>query len=183
MIPLGILGNRRGGAAAGAYELISTTILGSASGSINLLSIPQTYKHLQLRFTAKASGTITEPKAGFYMSFGSSPANQTHFLRGNGSTVSSGIISPDYSNMPIGYATAPSTTTGAFSAGIIDLLDYTSTTKAKTFRSITGYTNSSSYIALSSGFATGTTAVDEWRIYCDANFATGSRFSLYGIKG
>ena len=54
LIPIGFFG---AGAAAGAYELIETQVLGSDVYSITFSSVPQTYKHLQIRLTARCTAS------------------------------------------------------------------------------------------------------------------------------
>jgi hypothetical protein len=77
-----------------------------------------------------------------------------------------------------------------FGAGIIDIFDYSSTTKNKTIRAFTGTDfNTASTTAevglFSSVWLNSGSGVSTIRFYfpTGGNFATGSTFALYGIKG
>jgi len=74
---------------------------------------------------------------------------------------------------------------GAFGAGIIDILDAGSTTKYKTVRTLTGVTASAPVgVHLTSGLVMTTSAITSLNItHLGSGIATGSRFSLYGVKG
>jgi cytochrome P450 len=74
-------------------------------------------------------------------------------------------------------------TASAFGAGVVDILDSYSTTKNKTIRAFYGKATASNRIALSSGFWNNTAALTQVRFSAIGSFVTGSRFSLYGIKG
>jgi hypothetical protein len=99
-----------------------------------------------------------------------------------------------------GYATQTKISTGvnmagygsgsAFSVGIIDLLDYASTTKYKTMRVLNGFdTNNGTTsinnetIALASGLWQSTSAITSIYMYpSGGSFAIYSSFALYGVK-
>lgn len=177
LIPIGFFG---AGAAAGAYELISSTVLGSANSTISFTSVAQTYKHLQVRFAAK--NTSFGPD--LYMAFnGATSGFSMHFLRGNGSAVSSS----NYLNQSAIWmlnAVSRSNTTSAFSAGVIDILDYSSTSKNTTTRTLNGRADYENDVYLQSGLWNNTAAVSQIDFTLSGgSFATGTRFSLYGIKG
>ena len=165
----------------GAYEQISTTILESNTGSVtfDVTGLGSTYKHLQIRLTAKQTGSGTTILMQLNGQTGNSYA--FHYLQGNGSVVSS-FGTGTISYMTIDAMTT-STTTSAFGAGIIDILDPFSTSKNKTVRSLGGGLNgSNTRIRLDSGLFNSTAAVTSIKL--DAgDFVTGSRFSLYGIRG
>jgi hypothetical protein len=162
---------------AGSYELISTTILGSSATSVTFSSLgtySADYKHLQLRYAGSLTGTSW---IGLNLNETLSGVNNyaRHELTGNGSSVSSagGV----YPAMLLGVH---GTTAGAM---IVDILDAYSSTKRKTVRTLSGA--ASSIIQLTSGIRTDDiTAVSSLYFRPDSgSFATGSRFSLYGIKG
>jgi hypothetical protein len=105
-----------------------------------------------------------------------------HFLEGNGSGVSSG--SESSTGMRLAQQPAANATANAFGSFVIDIPDAFETTKYKTFRSLSGMTSGSNFITLFSGFHETSAAMTEVSIYSQTgnNLATGSRFSLYGIK-
>ena len=69
--------------------------------------------------------------------------------------------------------------------GILDVMDYTSTSKNKVLKSITATDNNGSgSIYLYSGAWLNTAAVSSITIYnSSGNFTTNSTFALYGIVG
>jgi hypothetical protein len=166
---------------SGDFELIATANGTGSSGVITFSSIPQDYKHLQIRYTAKNSSTSTQMNirinsitSGVYI---------RHSLRGNGSNAASTAASVQ-TLIPLVESMANSTTANAVNAGVIDILDYTSTTKNKTLRAFYGMADNLNRVYLSSGLYNQTTAVDSITFTASsANFASISRFSLYGIRG
>ncbi len=187
--PLGILSAAgAGGGAVGDYELIETQILGSSQTGITFSSLAtyaSTYKHLQIRYTARSSISGTQDGGTGIRLNGDSGSNySSHNLIGNGSTVSSNAFTSQtymFSQTINGNTSAAD----AFGAGVIDLLDCYSTTKNKTLRWLNGFTGSVSGIRLGSGAWLNTASVTSITIDArDGNsYLTGSRFSLYGIKG
>ena len=171
-----------GNPATSTYELIATANGTGASGIINFTSIPQDYKHLQIRFTAKNSGasqqinlTMNSITSGVYI---------RHSLLGNSATITSTASTTSQTSIQLIDSMAVSTTASAVNGGIIDILDYASTTKNKTIKAIYGMVDSNTKITLASGLYGQTTAVTGITLTANANnFAAISRFSLYGIRG
>ena len=168
-----------GGAAAGSYELISTTVLGTAASSVTFSSLgdySSTYKHLQVRMVAQGPGSVSMRFNGVT----SAGSYKDHRLFGFNSAVSSDTITTDQM-----YLGAVSTTaSGVFSSKVIDILDPFSSTKNKTIRSLSGRLSDSPFIIeLLSGLFISTASVTSINIFGSTNMSVGSRFSLYGIKG
>jgi hypothetical protein len=187
MIPFGILSAAGvSGEVPSDYELISTTILGTATSSVTFSSLgdySSTYKHLQIRSVARST-RAGETNSRIRLQFnGITAANYFwHDLRGDGSAVTSGsqLLT---SSMGMGRITAASSTANAFAATVIDALDCFSTSKNKTFRSLSGMT-SENFIRLQSGSLAETDSITEITLLDEfGSFVAGSRFSLYGIKG
>jgi hypothetical protein len=105
-----------------------------------------------------------------------------HHLSGNGSSVSS-FAATGSTSLRVGLATGASSTANNFGAGVVDLLDSYSTTKNKTFRSLTGITNGN-FVRFKSGSLAETASVTEIKILdLFGDIVAGSRFSLYGVRG
>lgn len=170
-----------------SYESIATVTPSGGPQTITFSSIPSTYQHLQIRMNWKPnnSGTGT---SGFYLRVNGATGNNAtaHQLAGNGSTTN--VFG--YSSTDIGDLLMLSTPTGVgtgasniFSASIIDVHNYISTTQNKTFRHIGGYdANGSGSISLNSGVWLSTSAITQIEIKKGEGFADGSTFALYGIK-
>jgi len=181
MVPLnlGIVASSMRGA-TNSYESIATVTVGAGGqSSIDFTSIPATYKHLQLR-SINVTGTSVNT---INMTFnGSSSSYAQHVLYGDGSSAAAAAVtSSTYAVIGLnGTSTSPS-------ANITDILDYTSTDKAKTVRSLSGYdTNGGGYVQLRSSLWYATPAAINQitlTIYNGANFSQYSQFALYGIRG
>lgn len=179
MIPLGILA-ASAPVSAGAYELIATQSFGTTQTSITFSSIPQTYKHLELRFVAK-NGSTTQ--TNMFVNFnGSSTGYAWHSLYGSGTAVYS-TASSAQTRITIPSCITNYTAGAAWGSGIISILDYRGSGKNKTTRTSHGEINNF-VVALTSGLWANTAAITSITLAPpNGNFAIGSRFSLYGIKG
>ena len=191
LIPFGVFSaaGAGGGAAAGAYELISTTLISSNTASVtfDLSAYTSTYKHIQIR--ALARGTATYGHAT-YLRFNSDTGTNYsyHNLRANGSSVAS--VDSTANSTTIGAfpsVTGSSGTSGSFGASIYDIVDAFSTSKNKTVRALYGMADGGSfdyYATLTSGNWRNTAAITSIYLAPETgNFVNGSRFSIYGIKG
>jgi hypothetical protein len=183
----GILGGLIGSLASNSsYELIATAFGTGSSAVIEFNSIPQDYKHLQIRFTAKNTGTATTNNVQLRMNGISSGVYIRHNISGNGTTVASSAGATSAAGIVLINLSSNSTVANGFGVGVIDILDYTSTTKNKTIKALCGMADAINRIYLHSGAYFQTTAVSSLTLVADAgtgNFTSASRFSLYGIKG
>jgi hypothetical protein len=112
-------------------------------------------------------------------------ANYTvHNLYGAGSSVSSeGAANLDRAYISI--ASGAGAAANIYSGSVIDLLDFASTVKFKTARSLAGLHATSRFIYLKSTLWRSTSAITTIQLLPDVGTAivAGSRFSLYGIRG
>ena len=172
-------------AASTAFESIATASGTGSSNTITFSSIPSTYKHLQVRFSA-----LSNAAASLFLRLNSNTTQAnyvTHAITGQGSSASAVYIgaSTGRTGVIVGGFSAQLGTTQPF-VGITDVLDYTNTNKLRTLRHLNGVDkNGSGEVSLSSGWYNSTTAVNALQFYLDggANFAQYSHFALYGIKG
>jgi hypothetical protein len=161
-----------------SYESIASSTP-SGTDTITFSSIASSYASLQLRIFH-----LEPDVGGLRIRFNSDAgSNYTyHELKGNGSTASAtGAATGTYSGFAYSWGTNSTT---APHAGIIDVLDYASTTKYKTIRGINGQdTNASGAISLASTLWLSTSAVNSITILSTAgNYGSGTTFALYGIK-
>jgi len=106
--------------------------VGSAgAASITFSSIPSTYKHLQIRGISKNSAAGTD--SNITINSGTAAAYR-HQLLGDGSGINA---SANSGNAYI-ILTAGSSGTSIFDASVVDFLDYSSTTKNKVVRVLSG---------------------------------------------
>jgi hypothetical protein len=186
LIPFGILSAAAGVEVAGSYELIATEILTTTESSItfsNLGDYSSTYKHLQIRWVTRSTATGANIAVYSRLNGDTGSNYSLHTLFGDGSGVASGNAT-NTTLVITGIQPTSTATANSFSAGVIDLLDPYSTTKNKTFRTLSGIAASDNRIDLHSGNWRNTASVTSWTVLPQSgNFAIGTRFSLYGIKG
>ena len=171
------------GGAAGAFDLLETTVLSSSQSEIVFSNIPQNYKHLQVRYLLRSDAATTN-LGNIGLTFNSDTGNNysTHTLNGTGSSVtSSAETSAARINIRDTIA-GNSNTSGIFGSGVIDILDYSATTKNSTIRALAGGLGVETDILLASGAWYNTNAITSLRIVdlSAANFVAGSRVSIYG---
>jgi hypothetical protein len=174
----GILGGLIGSfatALTNSYESIATVNVGSGgSSSISFSSIPDTFKHLQLRCLIKASGAVN-PLIRFNGI--STSSYYWHGLYGTGSAAGANTGGGYGSDLILAYSDTQ------WGAAISDILDYTNTNKNTTIRNFGGCdTNGGGQIALNSGFWNDTAKITSISI-TGTTFQQYSSFALYGIKG
>jgi hypothetical protein len=168
----------------GSYDLLETQVLASAQSSIlfsSLSTYSPTYKHLQIRATVRSVRAAADDQLTLRISGDSAGNYAWHRLLGDGSTVSStgatSLATPQVAAVPANTATA-----SMFAGLVIDVLDPYSTTKNKTVKSLNGFAGN--WIALHSVLHMSTSAVSSIELIGqNGNLATGTRVSLYGIKG
>jgi hypothetical protein len=172
-------------APSGAYDSIATTTVGSGgTASVTFSSIPSTYTHLQVRYLARSTRANTADN--LKMTLNSSTTYAWHYIYGDGASPVAGGASTQTS-MLIGNCAGGTATSGIFAGGVLDILDYTSTSKNKTIRGLSGVDrNGSGEVFFDSGLDYSTPAAvtsitfSSWN---SANLAEYSQFALYGIKG
>ena len=195
LIPLGFgAASGAGGApTSAAYELITTTVLGSDTTSVTFSGLGTSaaaYKHLQIRATARTNTASSSGNAIAMRLNGDSGANYAfHILNGasDGGGAVQSYAGSSQTSFFMGSHTGASSTASAFAGNVIDILDFASTSKNKTARGLAGHANASlSRIRLYSGLWMSTAAVTSITLYDETvgsnSFVTGSRFSLYGLK-
>ena len=162
-----------------SYESIQTVTVGTAQSTITFSSIPATFTHLQIRAMSLNSSSGTDIRIRFNSDTGSN--YRTHYLYGQGSSAVSGGGASTYITMGL-----TSLSSGNPEVLVTDILDYTSTTKNKTIRSLTGVDdNGSGYLVLYTGLWFNTpAAITQIDLSANTgNFNQYSSFALYGIKG
>lgn len=191
VIASGISGNLTPPFNAGAYDALATVTVGSTSvPSVVFIGIPSGYKHLQVRYTIKSARTgnpLDELNLRFNEDSGNNYAQ--HALAGNGSsTFANGIASGN--NIELGSGFIGDSESGSqFGIGIVDILDYGSSTKAKTIRMLGGVDfngtvgGTGGRVGLGSGLWVNTAPITSLTFYAEnGNIIQHSQFALYGVK-
>jgi hypothetical protein len=159
-------------------EFLEEVVLTSSASSVTFSSLgtyaTAGYKHLQIRAVFKTTRASSTSSFNVFLNSDTTFANyKGHGLYGNGSAVVSDA------GLAIPY---PSQQVGAM---VLDLLDFSSSTKNSTMRMLTGQGGGElNRIDLRSVLYNNTAAVTAIAL-SDSNyeFASGSRLSLYGSKG
>jgi len=164
-----------------SFESIASTIATGGS-TVTFSSIPSTYQNLQIRILVKT----TTDNVDFRMTAnGVTSGYASHFLVGTGTVGQAGYSGA--ANIRLDSGTGLNVNSYQYSAIIIDIHDYASTTRNKTFRMFYGadYNTTGGEVYLGSGLTTSTSAIDSLTFTAlgGAVFANPSQFSLYGIKG
>jgi len=176
-------------AAVGDYESIATYTLTGTQASVEFSGISGSYKHLQLRVMMRSNGSFAGT-LDMWMRFNSDTGSNysRHVLQGNG-TAASGGANTSQTRIPFGNAIPGAlSTANTFGVAVIDILDYTSTNKAKTVRGIYGAndntTNTEYRVNLNSGLWYATpAAITTITLLPELNdFVQYSSFALYGVK-
>lgn len=175
-----IAGLLTGGVVATDFESIATTTVGAGgSSTVTFSSIPSTYTHLQIRglYQSSANGVVRFNSDSTYTNY------RSHYLEGNGSTVSSGTVQ-NASYTGLLAITGIANATSIFGGAIIDILDYANTNKYKTVRSLNGIDkNGSGLLDFDSGLWMNTAAISSITLESlGTTFSQYSSFALYGIK-
>jgi len=174
-----------------SYESIATVAVGSGgSSSIVFSSIPQTYKHLQIRGIGKfnnSTGTDITLYARFNSDSGANYAWRVVNTYFGGTTTSSSYGQQTAVNQ-LGISAPPASASGlgnVFVSFVADISDYSSTSKAKGFRSISGDDGNTVYgnLDLRSGAWNSTAAITNIELGISSTLVQYSHFALYGIKG
>lgn len=183
LLPLGLLSQGGGAGAAGAFEQIATVFGTGSSGTITFSSIPATYKHLQIRMTPRSNDANATAPVSMTFNSDSGANYASHFLQGYGSGIWSSNATTQTS-MSLRSGAANSGVSNVHAPYVVDVLDYASTNKNKTVRTMQGHVLTGSFqVSLISGLWQSTAAVSTVSITTVGSFITASRFTLYGIKG
>lgn len=178
-------------AAAGDFESIETVIVGAGGqSSITFGSggtIPQTYKHLQIRALVKSSRSAVNDYMQIRINNDNTTSNyRTHAFDGDGVGVYGETSAND---LQVGWLPG-NTNASMYGIGIIDILDYTNTSKNKTIRTLGGFdqnstTSGTAWVGLTSGLWMSNAAITSIKFNSgtSSNFNQYSSFALYGIKG
>lgn len=172
----------------GSFDALSSyTVPSGGASSITFAGIPQSgYQHLQLRMILRDSTANSENNGQFVFNNDTTGTNYArHYLQGNGSAASSiaytGGGDPGY----FGYYPGNSATSNLFGTLVMDILDYTNTSKNKTVKILNGYdANGSGKVALISNVWLNTSVINTIKLSPGGSgFVQYSQFALYGIRG
>jgi len=169
---------------SGSYDLLETTNLSSNASSITFanLNTYTDYEHLQIRMSTRTTGGTGDGIDMFFNSDTTGSYTENRLQR-----TSSTVASSDTSNtnaMVVAYTAGNGGQANAYGAAIIEILDFSSTSKNTTIRSVGGDAAHGGLL-VAGGLYTKTDAITSITIQGENgvfDLVTNSRFSLYGIK-
>ena len=154
----------------------------SAVSTITFSSIPSTYKSLQIRFSATTTTTGDILRLQFNGDSSTSNYAQHGLFLYNSAVTAAGSTAGGRINV---LSWGAGTVATYPNVGIVDIIDYASTSKYKTVKSIAGNNNNTSSnndIELDSGVWLSTSAITSISFLLNANCSAGTTFSLYGVS-
>jgi hypothetical protein len=160
------------------------TVGAGGNSSVEFTSIPQTYKHLQIRALTRDGQAGTEFNNSLMRFNSDSGSNYASHSIGSNGSAGFGTGYANLSSINLGlYSAASGNVSGLFASSVIDIFDYSDTTKFKTTRTLTGGDgNGFGIITLTSGLWRSTSAITSIQSP-SATYAQNSQFGLFGIKG
>lgn len=177
-----------------SYESISTITTTSGGGAV-FTSIPQTYKHLQLRALIRGARASVN-QDGCAMRFNNSTAGY-HYIGGHamyGTATSgnaqqtAGWIGTSTFGLAIGQVTQANISANNATLIIVDIPNYSSTVTTKNARSFSMYDTNGAQdqnAVFLQGMWANTAAITQIEVLPNSTggFAANSVLALYGIKG
>jgi hypothetical protein len=167
--------------------LIQSRVLDTATASVefDVTGLGSQFRHLQLIVVAR--GTLDSQILSMRLNGDTSSVYANHGLTGEVQGGTRAVRSFGSSSQTlisrVGHQAHSSAGAGIFAASIIDILDFASSNKTKTIRSLSGQVRpSDESVALFSGLYNSTSPITSITIFRDgSNLAIGSRLSLYGV--
>jgi hypothetical protein len=158
------------------YEMIATTTLGSATANVTFTSIPATYTDLVLVSTFSV---VSNSYTGFQFNSDTGANYSSTNLFGNGTSATSDRLTNDNN---IYFGNYSSQKSGRILQSNINIMNYSNTTTYKS--SLIRYTDAGEVTSASVGLWRSTAAINSIKIFQTnaTNIASGSTFTLYGIK-
>jgi hypothetical protein len=188
-IPLGILA--ASGVSAGSFDLLETSFVSTTTASVTFSNLNNyDYKHLQIRLTGRTNRADYQDRIAIRYNGVSSSTYVSHVLQGTGSSAQSAY----QDNFQFIYTTgsngfnlfSASEISNYFGSAIIDILDFKNSNTTKTLRMFSGIAGGtqSKFVIFSSGFNTTTDAINSITLLPQfGSWVSGTRISIYGIKG
>lgn len=169
-----------------SYQSIATATGDGSSGVITFNSIPQTFKHLQLRCNMFVANANQTPTIQFNGATGASYTAHYGYAFGTGGSFvksAQGYASRNFIYLGgIGWGTV----TTYPNVVVIDIHDYSATDQWKVVTALAGFANgiaNEGEVDMSSGMYTSTSAISSISIQGVSIFTTDTTIALYGIVG
>lgn len=178
-----------------SYQSIATaTVTGGGNGEITFSSIPQIFKHLEIRIWGQSLNASANDQFMIRMGANNTIDTGNNYHRAwinQNTTTTTYNVNASTSAIVVGSTVAASSAnTNPFSASWISIVEYTNTSKNKAIRFFGGNndmqaSNANYRYDWGGGMWMSTSAVNTIRILTSTggNFADGTTIALYGIVG
>ena len=164
------------------YQAIATQTLGSSTATVTFSSIPATYTDLVAILSVRGATAANSGGALFTVNNDTSSLYSNTRLYATNTAVAS-IRESAQSQTRLGEIVWNSATSGIFSVCTIHFMNYSNTTTFKTFLTRNSSVTTDTLIDQFVELYRSTSAINRIDFNCGgSNFATGSTFTLYGIK-
>jgi len=181
---LGTVASQFAGKPFNSFESMASFTVGSGGQDVvEFTLIPQTFKHLQLRFVLKNNDTGSFNNVPMRFN-GATSDYFEHYLTSDTAINATGGANLGAFNTGF-WAASTSLNANVFTTGVVEILDYSSTSKTKVIRSHGGGNNNTTGILwLHSGLFNSQDAISSIQIDTGGQIVSEhSQFALYGIKG
>ena len=187
LIPLGFWA-ASGGGAAGGFDLLETQTLASSAASVTFTGLDSysDYKHLQIRAIARDNRYNPLSLSYFRLNGATTGYGLGHSMYVDGATagaVYSAQIGASSYMETFDNFTGATAVVGNYGVAVLDILDFSNTSKYTTTRLLGGNANGTTgQINIKSGLYMNTAAITSIAFTSTTSFVSGSRWSLYGVK-
>ena len=172
----------------GAFESIATVTVGSGgASSIEFLDVPGSFQHLQVRLLGRCNEAAFGNYARVQLNGDTGNNYAHHHLYGNGTSAAADATTS--TAQVIAYRIpGASHSANIFGGIVLDILDYSSTSKTKTLRYFGGLdgntNNTQGNVWVGSGLWNSTSAVTSVKLQPSAsiNWVQYSQAALYGVR-
>ena len=172
-----------------ADDILEEIVLTSSASSVTFsgLGAYTDYQHLQIRAVTQSTSTFggtvvsLDPRIRFNSDIGSNYAR--HYLQGAGASGISSQANTSSTQINVNGAQVSSDDSNIYASWVFDVLDFSSSSKNTTVRSLSGTSNPDQpRIVFGSGAYFVTDAITSMELIGSGNFTIGSRFSLIGVR-
>jgi hypothetical protein len=167
------------------YVAIAKTVLSADQTDVTFSAIPSTYTDLLLVISARSSDTGNVDRLKITVN-ASATNYSNNYVYANGTTATAGTLSGGNTYIQMWGITANGATANSFGNAEVYLPNYTGSTNK--VLSVTGAAENNSatayYEGITAGLWSNTSAITSITLdpVVGADFKSGSRFDLYGIK-
>lgn len=171
-----------------SYDALATYTVGSGGASyIEFAGLPTggQYTHLQIRGIVRSNRSAVEDQIKIQFNTDTGSNYAWHWLIGDGSSASAQNGTSTASPWAIESA-GNTATASAFGALVLDVLDFSNTSKYKTLRGLSGYDgNGNGTVILGSNLWMNTSAINSIKLspIYGSSINQYSQFSIYGVRG